>query len=396
MARACKYWITKLYCPRTTRLTLKAGIALILFANLIFVARYLAIELGYYENILIQNLIIYPGGILFAALVISLVLMLAFDSARLIKKAAVMPAVLRFFMKAGKPAAKPKEKGFDPGRRRFLKTAGMAAAAAPFGIAIGTASATVRDYQIVRKDIFFDHLPSGLEGLKIAQISDIHSGIYMTQRQIHEIFEITNSLHPNVVAITGDFVDTSKNEIPALYNSVNSLKSDYGAFGCLGNHDHYASGAAVSDAMEERGINMLVNGNNSLQINGENLAMIGVDDFGSGRNNHARLDNAMHNLNQDSFKILLSHRPELFDTAQNEGIDLTLSGHTHGGQIGMDILGIPLYPIKLLYNYTNGLYRQGDKKLYVNVGVGMVGIPIRMVRPEISLLTLRQTKQGQA
>lgn len=336
---------------------------------------------------MVQYLIIYPGGIFFATLGISLALMLTADVTKFIAKAIRKVSLSKFFNRAKKLSPKPTE--FDSGRRLFLKTAGVAVASAPFGIAIGTAATTAHDYKIVKKDLFFEDLPTGLDGLKIAQISDIHSGIYMTQHQIHEIFEITNDLYPNLITITGDFVDTSRNEIPALHNTISNLKSDYGTYGCLGNHDHYASGAVVSSAMEQCGVKMLVNGNDSLLINGEHLTLIGVDDFGAGKHNHARFDSALKNIDQDTFKILLSHRPELFDVAHEQGIDLTLSGHTHGGQIGLDILGVSLYPIKLIHHYTNGLYQQGDKKLYVNVGVGMVGIPIRTVKPEISLLTLK-------
>ncbi|MEX0778870.1 MAG: metallophosphoesterase [Balneolales bacterium] len=319
---------------------------------------------------------------------------------------AIIPIVLSFslyaathrYLSTARNAAAAPDGG---GNQHYLKAAVPAVApapvnkiplkaAAPIKKVPARAAAPTRDYNVTRKDLYFDNLPSGLDGLKIAQISDIHSGSYMTQHQIHEIFEVTNSLHPNLVTITGDFVDSSKKQIPALYNTVRELKSDFGTFGCLGNHDHYASGPTVSAAMEDRGINMLVNRNDVLQINGEKLALLGVDDFGSGNHNHARLDNALRNVDRDTFKVLLSHRPELFDVAHQQNIDLTLSGHTHGGQIGMDFMGIPFYPIKLIYNYTHGLYQQNDRKLYVNVGVGMVGIPYRMIKPEISLLTLKK------
>ncbi|MEX0929320.1 MAG: metallophosphoesterase [Balneolales bacterium] len=389
LARTFKVRINKQYAPKYALRIRKTGIALLLLANLVFFTRYITIELGFYEHALIQNLVIYPGGILFAALGLSLVIALSVDAFRLMKWSS---AKLSIFFNRRHDLKMPADQNGGDGRREFIKKAGLAlAATSPFGVAIGTATATSRDYQVIKKDLFFDNLPAGLEGLKIAQISDIHSGIYMTQGQIQEIFEITNSLHPNLVTITGDFVDTSNHEIPALYNTVKSLKSDFGTFGCLGNHDHYAHGPAVSSALEQQGVNMLVNKNTVLEINGERLTIIGVDDAGSGSLNRARFDKALLNAGQDTFKVLLTHRPQLFDASRHRDINLTLSGHTHGGQIGMHLFGVPLYPIKLLHTYTDGLYQQGDKKLYVNVGVGMVGIPIRSIKPEITLLTLRST-----
>ncbi|MEX2402975.1 MAG: metallophosphoesterase, partial [Balneolales bacterium] len=312
----------KYYAPQVSKSIIKAGIVLIILANLMFAARFMAIELGYYEHQLVQNLIIYPGGISLGALCISFVAVLTIDVVTFMMKALKKPSLSEFSIGPGENP--PLSTDPESGRRRFLKTAGLAAVSAPFGITIGTAAATAHDYKIIRKDLFFDNLPAGLDGLKIAQVSDIHSGIYMTQHQIHEIFEITNSLHPNLVTITGDFVDTSRNELPALYNTVRNLKSDYGTYGCLGNHDHYASGPVVSSAMEQRGVKMLVNSNDSLRINGENLTLLGVDDFGSGKHNRARIDHALNNIDQDTFKILLSHRPELFDVAHHQGVDLTL------------------------------------------------------------------------
>ncbi|MEX0684817.1 MAG: metallophosphoesterase [Balneolales bacterium] len=389
LANGCRRWLNKNYSSEIAHRYNKIGLAFIILSNLLFCARYMFIEVGLYEHTLIQGLVIYPGGVLFAALGISLVAMLFIDLTRLTR---TIHGKIQFSNTTiDNHDSEILKKHYSPSRRQFIKSAGMAMAGAPFGIAIGSASATAHDYRIIREDLFFETLPVGLEGLKIAQISDIHSGIYMTQSQIQEIFEITNSLNPNLVTITGDFIDTSINELPALYNTVSILKSDFGTFGCLGNHDHYGSGKAVSSAMQQQGVNMLVNGNTSLRINDENLSLIGVDDYGSGKHDRARLDDALRGINPDTFKILLSHRPDLFDSACQNNIDLTLSGHTHGGQIGMDIFGVPFYPARLLYNYSDGLYQKNDKKLYVNVGVGMVGIPIRMVKPEITLITLRTT-----
>jgi len=137
---------------------------------------------------------------------------------------------------------------------------------------------------------------------------------------------------------------------------------------------------------------MLDNANRTLTINGEKFSMIGVDDAGYGRSNFANLDEALKGADPQMFRILLSHRPEFFPHAKKAGIDLTLSGHTHGGQVGIEFGGVNLNPAYLVTKYVRGLFNEDGRQMYVNVGVGMVGVPIRIVRPEITLITLQRTE----
>lgn len=276
-------------------------------------------------------------------------------------------------------------------RRQFLRSTGTAMITAPVAFTIGATAATAHDYQINRFRLHYPDLPSGLDGFRIVQLSDIHSGIYMTETQMRDIFRLANEQHPDLIAITGDFVDNSISEIPALHRTITDLKAEYGIFGCLGNHDHYASAPIVTSALRQQGVQMLTNTHRSLRVNGETLSLAGVDDLQSGRPNHIRMEQALRNLPDNGFRLLLSHRPDLFDNARANGIHLTLAGHTHGGQIGMDVMGIPLYPIHLFHDYAKGLYEIGRQKLYVNVGIGMVGVPVRMVRPELSVFELSRS-----
>ncbi len=365
---------------------LRAGLIFMLFANLIFSFRFITTEFGFYDNLFTQSLIIYPGGVFFAGITLAFAALLITDGVRYSIKG------IKLLMEKFKDHQQEKQDAqhFDPGRRKFLKTAGSIAVASPFIVTMSSSAATSRDYNITRPELFFPDLPTGLDGLKIVQISDLHSGIYMTERQISEIFEISNSLNPEIVSLTGDLVDTSTSEISSIYNTLPMLKSEYGVFGCLGNHDHYASGSAVSAAVRQRNIPMLNNSRNHLMINGEPLDILGVDDAGSGSRNFARLDRALEGSDPDHFKLLLSHRPNVFDFNGIEQVDLTLAGHTHGGQIGGRFMGIPIYPVSLFHDYTKGLFTRENRKMYVNVGVGMVGVPIRIVRPEITLITLRK------
>jgi hypothetical protein len=212
----------------------------------------------------------------------------------------------------------------------------------------------------------------------------------MTEDHMMEIVDLTNSLHANIVALTGDHVDSSDVEIPFVRNAMGMLKSDYGIYGCLGNHDHFATAEKVTAALEQVGIVMLDNTNRSLSVNGERLSMLGVDDAGRGRSDFARLDDALKGVEPQTFKVLLSHRPEFFPHAKKADIDLTLAGHTHGGQVGVEFWGMNLNPAYLATKYVRGLFKEDGKHLYVNVGVGMVGVPIRIVRPEITLITLQR------
>ncbi len=404
-----------------------AGLIIFAFANILFILRFPSTELGWYQHPLFQALVIYPGGIFFGAVVLAfLALLLINGSTALVRVFRLLPwspsnsvtetgtPVTNIGTPAtstGTPATstgtpaightvavqpasdRPFTNSIVPSvsglsRRQFLRTAGTAMITAPVALTIGASAATAHDYQINKLRLHYPGLPSGLNGLRIVQLSDIHSGIYMTEQQMRDIFHLVNEQQPDLVAITGDFVDNSPSEIPALYRAIADLKAEYGVFGCLGNHDHYASAPMVSSALRQQGVQVLTNGSRTLRINGESLTLLGVDDIESGSTNTARMDQAAQWLPQDGFRVLLSHRPDLFDDARNRGVDLTLSGHTHGGQIGFEVMGVPFYPIHLFHDYAKGLYEIGEHKLYVNVGIGMVGVPVRLVRPELTVIEL--------
>lgn len=274
----------------------------------------------------------------------------------------------------------------DQGRRAFLQTAGAISVGVPLALTGYGALKTARDYRIERVTIPFPGLPSGLDGFTIAQLSDIHAGIYMTEKEMQKILEMVNPLHPQMVALTGDFVDSRAEEIGPVAKVFSQLKTDYGTFGCMGNHDVFDNYSVLSKTMKESGITMLDNGNRILRVNGDELSVLGVAD---GR--FAQLDPAMKGIDPDSFKILLAHRPSFFEHAKTAKINLQVSGHTHGGQIALNLFGIPLNPVHLFHKYAQGLYQEGKSNLYVNSGVGMVFAPVRLsVPPEITLITLKK------
>lgn len=365
----------------------KGALWFIVLGNALFIPRFFIPQFGLQDIGAVQVLIINPGGIYFAIIFLLFVGVSLWYSGK---------ALVRFweyaseYWKAKNESPQTIEGPYDSSRRDFIKKAGLVAFSAPALISTGAALRTHHDYQINEVGLFYPNLPSGLESLKIAHISDIHSGMYMNRRQIREIFELTNSLDPNMTVITGDLIDNHVHEIPNIRDSINMLKSDFGVFGVPGNHDHYADigAGALIDAMSDRNITMLQNSNTNLTINGERLSIIGVDDNGNGDMNFMDMDAALRNADPEAFRIMLTHRPHVFDLNQQDDIHLTLAGHTHGGQIALNLPGIEFYPIDYFQKYSRGLYTINNRHLYVNTGVGLVAVPIRLVRPEITLLTL--------
>jgi predicted MPP superfamily phosphohydrolase len=346
-----------------------------------------------YEIPFLQYTVVFPAGVFFAVVVLGFLLVLVKDIVRL-----VLYWVRRGIRLLGQ-LARSESTTVDLGvgtelsekRREFLKLSGAAALGVTLGVPFVSALASPRDYRISSIPLSFPNLPAGLHGLTIAQISDVHAGIYMTESHMMEIVDLVNSLHANIVALTGDYVDNSDIQIPSVRKAIRELKSDYGVFGCLGNHDHFATAEKVSNALQQVDVIMLDNAHRALTINGEKISFVGVDDAGHGSSYFARLDDAVRGLDHETFKILLSHRPEFFPKAKAAGMDLTLAGHTHGGQVGMEFWGINLNPAYLVTKYVRGLFDEEGKQMYVNVGVGMVAVPIRIVRPEVTLFTLQRS-----
>lgn len=388
-------WVRNAFNLQNQKKLITAVHVFLAFGNSLFFARFFIAFSDWHELAWIQNFIVKPGGIFFAIIFLLFLCSVLFHLWRILKSLLKKYANKRKLNVSNSlstqeteslPLSRAEES--QQTRREFLRQAGTVVFTAPLILTTGLSIATHRNYQIVQKTLLYPQLPSGLEGLRIAHISDIHSGIFMNRNQIAEIFELINRQHPNLVMITGDLVDTHPSEIPAIQDTIDLLKSDYGVFTCPGNHDHYASIEGLTQALESTKANFLKNDAKNLIINGEPFSVLGIDDAGLGNRDFSDLGKALSKSTNESFKLLLSHRPDMFDKAINHGIDLTLSGHTHGGQIGFEFAGVELYPIDLFQKYSRGHYQYGDKQLYVNVGVGLVGAPIRLVRPEITIFTL--------
>ena len=369
-----------------------AGWVFIAAGNLLVVSSSLLRSFLFPDNPTLQRIVGYSAGLYFASVITAVLILFVRDLIRLPLFWARRGFRLLSQLAKGTTTtvAIARNEQIDERRRQFIRAGGLAAIGATIGAPLLSAFSEVHNYRTIRRTLMFPDLPPGLGGFTVAQVSDIHAGVYMSEGDIAEIVAQTNALGAQMIFVTGDFVDSSDEQIPSLQKTLKNLRAEYGVFGCLGNHDHFATASRVSAAMQNAGIVMLDNAHRTITVNGERLSIVGIDDAGGGFRNYARLDDAVAGLEKDSFKIMLSHHPDFFGEAKKAGMDLTLSGHTHGGQVGVDIGSFHLNPAYLIHNYVKGLFVEEGKQLYVNVGVGVVGAPVRTVPPEITLLTLEK------
>jgi len=293
---------------------------------------------------------------------------------------------------------------FDPSRRTFFQYAALAAGSAPFLAATyGFAAGRLR-YTIERVDVPVANLPPELDGLRIAQLSDIHIGSYMPPEEIARAVAMANDLRPDLAVVTGDFVSSVGDPLDACITELSRLEAPLGLWGCNGNHEIYAG---VEDEAErlfhEKGMTLLRARSHVIEHNGASFNLIGVDyqrdHMVSGERTGPMLQEIEHVVRRDMLNILLSHNPNSFRRAAELGIELSLAGHTHGGQVKFEIVDHDISPARLITPFVAGLYRlpmrqtNGVEKaaLYVNRGLGTFGFPVRLgVPPEITLLTLRR------
>jgi uncharacterized protein len=228
-------------------------------------------------------------------------------------------------------------------------------------------------------------LPRQLDGFRIVHLSDTHHSPFTSLDHIERAVEFANSLQPDLFALTGDYVSHERKYIGPVAEVLGSLKSDFGTFACLGNHDHWTDAGLVTDLFRGEGIKMLVNEGLRLEARGASFWIAGVDDHMVGKTD---LKAALEGSFPDEMKLLLAHNPVIFRRAARRGIDLTLSGHTHGGQIKVRDPEKRILPQRRL---KAGLHRRYDSQIYITRGIGTVVVPMRyQCPPEISLLELRK------
>jgi predicted MPP superfamily phosphohydrolase len=304
---------------------------------------------------------------------------------------ACFAAVQFFRRKRSGPKDEAIPVAFDVSRRRFLQMVLLAAASMPFAVsAYGAFAARTR--KVVEKVVVpITDLPLQLDGLTIVHLSDIHAGMFMRESQMAEYARIASSLKPDIIALTGDFVATTSDQVEPFMRAMSTLEAKLGVFGCLGNHDIFTrSEDAIAHGFAKAGFKLLRNKNEIIDVDGAKLNVIGVDFFFGTRATASALDHVIAGLSLEGTTLLLQHAPQLFPQAAKFGIDLTLSGHTHGGQIALTIGDMIIAPARFSTMFLAGLFKIGDSHLYVNRGLGTTGPPIRInAPPEITHITLK-------
>jgi predicted MPP superfamily phosphohydrolase len=276
----------------------------------------------------------------------------------------------------------------------LLEQTAVAVSAAPFVAAAYGLLYGRLDVEVTRPRIRLARLPQAFEGFRIAQLSDFHISPFMTADQIRRCVTIANGLKADLVVLTGDYVSDDPAAEGAVVQALAGLRAPYGVFGCLGNHEIYTeTEESITRLFAAEGIRILRQERAPIHSHGEMLNLIGID-YQSLR---FSLDHAGHEVERylagsaklvmpDMVNILLSHNPNTFDRAAQLGIDLTLAGHAHGGQLSLH-RGLSL--VRLETPYVSGWYEKRGGQLYVNRGIGTTGPPIRVgARPEITVIEL--------
>ena len=249
------------------------------------------------------------------------------------------------------------------------------------------------DFRVEILRLTLPRLTPAFDGLRIAQLSDVHIGGWMDAERLQEVIELVKAQNPHLVVITGDFLighgfnKSSRQAIVDLIDLLTPLAQSLPVYAVLGNHDYWTNVHAVRDMLLTTGIRNLTNTAYTLRSGSEQLHIAGVDDVWEG---HVRLDEVVRKLPTEGAAILLAHEPDFAErSAQTGRFDLQLSGHSHGGQIVLPGFGAPILPF-LAKKFPSGLYQVGNMLQYTNRGIGMARLPIRLnCPPEITIFELK-------
>jgi predicted MPP superfamily phosphohydrolase len=284
-------------------------------------------------------------------------------------------------------------------RRKFLRNSLAALAGAAVPVAAYAQFVEPHELTVGRLDLRIPGLPEAFDGFRIAQLSDLHYFPYTRKREIAAAVDLANSLHPDVTVLTGDFI--TSDDSPGAYKVtdpvyshmgvcaelLSHLKAPHGVYACAGNHDAAIGTAYVQGALGDFGIVLLRNENRPLERDGARLWIAGIDDA---VHDHPDFALAVANVPRGEIIVLLAHEPDLADVTRMYPVAVQLSGHSHGGQIRLPIIGCPYLP-SLAKKYPFGYYRVGNLHLYTNRGIGEILLPYRLnAPPEVTLVTLRR------
>lgn len=304
--------------------------------------------------------------------------------------------------------ASASETGFMPERRAFVSKLALGLAAIPFASTIYGMMRGKYNYQVVKHTLYFDDLPNSFDGFKITHLSDIHSGSFDNAEKIAYGMDLINEQESDVILFTGDIVNNTADEMDDWIPYFKSLKAKEGKYSVLGNHDYgeyvrwktseekEQNFQAIKEIHPKIGFDLLLNESRFIEKNGEKIALVGVENWGTRFKKAGDLNKASENIKKEDFKILMSHDPTHWDNEVKEhenNYHLTLSGHTHGMQFGIEIPGLRWSPVQYVYKYWAGIYKEFNRYINVNRGFGFLAFPGRVgIWPEITVITLKTLK----
>jgi predicted MPP superfamily phosphohydrolase len=293
-----------------------------------------------------------------------------------------------------------------PARRRFITEAAVLVAAIPFTAFLYAMFRGKYDYRLHRVTLYFDDLPAAFDGFTITQLSDIHSGSFDNKAAVQRGIDIAQAQKSDLFVFTGDLVNNAAWEIEPYIEHFGALKAPFGQFSILGNHDYgdyikwpsedekAANLERLKGHHKELGYGLMLDENTVLEKDGQQIALIGVQNWGRGFIQVGDLDKALQGVDKNAFKICLSHDPTHWEDKiryHPTTIHLTLSGHTHGAQMGVETDSFRWSPVQYRYLDWAGLANEKDRYLYVNRGFGFLAFSGRLgIWPEITVLTLKR------
>lgn len=301
--------------------------------------------------------------------------------------------------------------GIQISRLKFLSQAGLIIGSIPFLSLLYGMVGSAFDFRVRKVKLSFNNLPQAFDGLKIVQISDIHSGSYIGTKHLQRAVDLVMEQQADLILFTGDLVNDIATEAEEFASEFRQIKAPLGVYSILGNHDYgdYYGGwgspgekqanlERLKSFQKEMGWNLLLNEHTYIEKDDEQIALIGIE-YLSGNNRftkqaYGNMLAATAGIKEIPFKILLSHDPSHWNaevTTKYKDIDLTFAGHTHGAQFGVEIPGLRWSPSKYFYKQWAGLYNEGTQYIYVNRGLGFIGYPGRVgILPEITLIELNK------
>ncbi len=302
------------------------------------------------------------------------------------------------------PEARPDK--YIPSRRKFITWTTAAIAAVPFTTLIYGITKGKYNYKVSNISLAFKDLPKKFDGFKIVQISDIHAGSLDNPAEVTRGVEMVNDQNPDLIMFTGDLVNSKKDEVDPYIEIFGKLQAKEGKYAVLGNHDYYGLNDLPDNEHPaywedfytkyvDMGFKLLNNATATIEKEGEKIQITGVENWGSGRwfPKKGDLDKALSNVNDEDFTVLLSHDPTHWAEKvipHKKNINLTLSGHTHGMQFGINMPGFKWSPAQMRYKHWMGLYQDKGQYLYVNRGFGFLAFPGRVgMWPEITVIELK-------